>query len=258
MDKRLENIYKNMENNTLGLDDTFRFKCRGCGKCCKNREDIILTSRDLFNIAKELGRSTSDIIDRYCDVYTGESSRVPIVRLNPTGPEKTCPLNLDKRCVVHRAKPVVCAMFPLGRAYVNPEGKPDICDEGKIEPRYFVQSGSCGSQERVQSVRTWLEKFGVPVEDEFYSLWTRTLVTLSQFFHWAEENSAPELVLDNIRKTVYMRLYLDYDIGTDLMSQFKEHSRKLIGSLLSLKASMEEQLAGLVAEDNSGGSAHGA
>ena len=28
--------------NALKPGETFRFRCRQCGKCCKNREDILL------------------------------------------------------------------------------------------------------------------------------------------------------------------------------------------------------------------------
>lgn len=36
----------------IGLDDTFTFHCTQCGKCCIHREDILLSPKDLFNIAK--------------------------------------------------------------------------------------------------------------------------------------------------------------------------------------------------------------
>lgn len=38
----------------IGLDDTFTFHCTQCGKCCIHREDILLSPKDLFNIAKNL------------------------------------------------------------------------------------------------------------------------------------------------------------------------------------------------------------
>lgn len=37
----------------IGLDDTFTFHCTQCGKCCIHREDILLSPKDLFNIAKK-------------------------------------------------------------------------------------------------------------------------------------------------------------------------------------------------------------
>ena len=32
----------------VSSDDTFRFHCTQCGKCCTERDDILLTPRDLF------------------------------------------------------------------------------------------------------------------------------------------------------------------------------------------------------------------
>ena len=43
-----------MEKMKLGADDTFRFSCKQCGKCCINRDDIILTPFDLFRASKKL------------------------------------------------------------------------------------------------------------------------------------------------------------------------------------------------------------
>lgn len=38
----------------IGLDDIFVFHCTQCGKCCIHREDILLSPKDLFHIAKKL------------------------------------------------------------------------------------------------------------------------------------------------------------------------------------------------------------
>ena len=35
----LEKMIENIESMTVGLDDTFKFHCDQCGKCCTNRED---------------------------------------------------------------------------------------------------------------------------------------------------------------------------------------------------------------------------
>ncbi len=184
MDNRTEKIYQDMQAGALGLDDTFKFKCRGCGKCCKNREDILLTARDLHNIARDLGRTIPEIVERYCEVYIGGTSRMPVVRLRPTGPDKACPLLRNKRCIVHKSKPIVCALFPLGRAFARPEEDAGDAGTQDIKPQYFMQSNVCGSKEHEQTVRSWLEEFGIPAEDEFYSLWTQAAIAVSTFFRW--------------------------------------------------------------------------
>jgi len=114
-----QELVENLDKYLIGLDDTFAFKCRRCGKCCKNREDILLNARDLYNIAVKLNLSIHKIVETYCDVYIGDTSRIPVVRLKPRGANKACPLLNGDHCSVHDSKPSVCALFPLGRVALN-------------------------------------------------------------------------------------------------------------------------------------------
>jgi len=231
MDKRLEKIVENMEQNALGIDDEFHFKCRVCGKCCKNRHDIMLTTRDLYNIAHELHRTTGYVVDRYCEAYIGGSSRIPIVRLKPTGPDQACPLMRDKRCIVHTAKPVVCAIYPLGRA-VNFEQMEEN-DETKIKPTYFFQPDACGSRDQVHTVRSWLNQFGIPVEDEFFPLWTEMNTLMSTSFRDLESQNTPDEPMNRLWDIAFFHMYISYDTEKDLMPQYRENMEK-IRELLAL------------------------
>lgn len=49
MDKRLKEIVDNFDSMKIGVDEPFRFHCTMCGKCCINREDILLTPRDIYS-----------------------------------------------------------------------------------------------------------------------------------------------------------------------------------------------------------------
>lgn len=50
MDNRIKEIVENFDQIKIGLDDPFEFHCTMCGKCCINRENILLTPRDIYNI----------------------------------------------------------------------------------------------------------------------------------------------------------------------------------------------------------------
>jgi len=210
-----------MENNRLGLDDTFKFKCRECGRCCKNREDILLTTRDLYNIAKYFGRSMGDIVKRYCDVYIGVTSRIPIVKLKSVGPDNACPLLLNKHCIVHRSKPVVCALFPLGRGVTTPEGDTTF---DYIQPQYFLQKTKCGINQAGDpvTVRNWLSSFDIPIEDKFYSDWTLLIMYLGDYFRSLEEQKLSKDLIARLRDVTFILLYIEYDINLDFMPQFKD------------------------------------
>lgn len=116
MDNRLKEIAENYDEMKIGLDDEFRFRCTMCGKCCRNRHDILLNPYDLFRLSVGLDMKPLEICKRYCHVYAGETSRIPIVRLLPVGVDERCPFLLGNRCSVNSFKPNVCALFPLGRA----------------------------------------------------------------------------------------------------------------------------------------------
>ena len=78
MDQRLQHIVEHYDEMCIGTDEHFRFHCKQCGKCCINREDILLNPKDLYNISKELGLAPRDTIAQYCEVYLGQNSRIPM------------------------------------------------------------------------------------------------------------------------------------------------------------------------------------
>ena len=119
MDNRLKQLYDNFDRLKIGLDEEFKFNCTMCGKCCINREDILLNPKDMFNLAKELNMESKQVLEAYCETYIGSDSRFPIVRLKPKGSIKRCLLLKDRKCSVHKAKPTVCAMFPIGRCVAS-------------------------------------------------------------------------------------------------------------------------------------------
>ena len=62
MDPRLKSIIDNFDAMKIGLDDTFHFGCRQCGKCCINREDIFLNAKDVYNRACEKISVITDLL----------------------------------------------------------------------------------------------------------------------------------------------------------------------------------------------------
>jgi len=240
MDKRMKEIIDMYTNNSLGLDDTFQFKCRECGKCCKNRDDIMLTTRDLYNIARELGRTPEEIVERYCEVYIGSGSRIPIVRLCPVGPENACPLLYKKKCIVHKSKPSVCALFPLGRGTTLANMDKSNMTPENFRPTYFVQPIECGTKDCTQTVREWLEKFELPVEDEFYGFWNDMISFLSSFFREIEAKNLMTQTMDTLWGGTIQALYIDYDPKEDLMPQFLGNSAKLKMIISTVKAMAEK------------------
>lgn len=215
-----------LKQNLLDLDSEFRFKCRRCGKCCKNQDTILLNPRDIFRIARKLGKTMAAVIDDYTEVYIGQNSRIPVVHLLPKGPKNTCPLLIDGRCSVHDCKPTVCALYPLGRVIISPTPEQPIGSED-IKVRYMLNDYSCGSAKRVNTVRIWLQKFGIPEHDEFFIQWTKTITNLTLFVQDMGKKECSDELLNLIWTAAFNVLYIQYDTTSDFESQFQEAISKL-------------------------------
>jgi len=244
---RLQYIAENLDKMLIGADEPFKFNCTMCGKCCINREDILLKPKDLFNAAKELGLKPNEFLEKYCDYYVGESSRMPIVRLKPVGPTKRCPLLKGNRCSVHNVKPEVCAIFPIGRC-ISIQDKAVENREWSVNDIQFInQDANCGDKKATHTVREWFAKFNIPVEDEYFIAWNKTLATISMIIHRLEKN-VPGEVMASIFNDLLIILYLDYDTEKDFMEQFQVNAQKATSAVKNFETVVDKLL-----EDYEGG-----
>ena len=62
----------------IDVDSQFKFHCTQCGNCCRNRDDIILSPKDLFKLAVELKQDIKSVVEQYCEQYIGRDSRLSI------------------------------------------------------------------------------------------------------------------------------------------------------------------------------------
>ena len=63
--KRLAEKLERGEVPFLGANDTFEFACDQCGKCCRDREDILLSPLDIFHLSKATGKTGKEILEKY-------------------------------------------------------------------------------------------------------------------------------------------------------------------------------------------------
>ena len=100
----------------------------------------------------------------------------------PRGENEVCPFLTDGLCSIHDCKPTVCALFPLGRVVVNKtaleRGSENNSTEIEFDGRYMLNDIDCGSRKRVNTVRDWLARFGIPEHDEFFMLWSELTIKL--------------------------------------------------------------------------------
>ena len=233
MDKRLQQIAENFENMKIGADDKFRFSCKQCGKCCTEREDILLSAFDLFRASKKLGLTPNEFVNEYCDTYVGDTSKMVIVRLMPRGSIRRCPLLKDRKCSIHDAKPMVCAMFPIGRAFKLDPSKPGAEQISTKNIQFIFNGAHCGNAEE-HTVREWFDSFGIPIEDDFFVEWQKAISEIGEITQYAEKKAKNPDILDVIYTIIYGLMYAEYDTTRDFMPQFMRNKEQLLKLLRTI------------------------
>lgn len=229
--------FRDLESMTIGLDDTFKFHCDQCGKCCTHREDIILSPMDIFKMAKELKMTPVEFYHEYCVFNIGEHTRMPIVRLASEGKDTHCVLLKNHRCSVHKVKPAVCAMFPLGRymSFEKEDYNAESIDTSKV--KYLLQPPECGDESETHTVREWLSGFDIKLEDEAFVQWQKAISRFSNKFKELEKKQ-DMLTMMEIWFVVRVSLYLQYDTSKEFLPQFNynvENLLKLLNDIPKLK-----------------------
>ena len=191
-------INRKREPIMLTSEDSFDFQCTQCGKCCRNREDVLLTGPDIYRVSKELGMKPKEFIKRYCEIYIGDTSRVPICRLKPVSADKHCPLLDSNQCSVHNAKPTVCALFPLARVW-----------DKSGDAKYYVNATQGHTGGKRYKISEWLERCNLPVEDEAGKLWNEMLMFCVSFMLDNEEKMEPD-VKQQMWNMMLQIMYLSY------------------------------------------------
>ena len=216
----------------IGLDDIFVFHCTQCGKCCIHREDILLSPKDLFHIAKKLKITPEVALAQYCETYLGRNSHIPVVRLKPQGSVKRCPLLKNQKMFGTRCKTrSLCYSFCWSSSFLldvffrNPE---------ELSVGYVFNDPECGDRSETHTVREWFHKFNIPLKDDYFFAWTKTKATLSKHLRFLEGRLS-EKTMVSIWNATLITLYLNYEVTEDFQTQFQKNSDMLLSLIEKLR-----------------------
>lgn len=209
---------------TLEKQDVFQFACQGCGDCCRGREDIVLSGYDLWRICNRLRLPPALVVRTFCRHSIGINSQMPVVRLHPLKNEKNnCPFLYKSQCAIHDAKPLVCALYPLGQQ-IDPDGT----------ITYFMQPTDCGGQVIRAKVTDYLALYQIERREALDVQWAQTCTRLSeQCIRWSKQATPAQMKM--IQQKIYRALYLDYDWNQPYAEQFTVNCQTLAQTLLLLQ-----------------------
>ena len=218
-DDRLKMVQELMKH-PLKADDSFQFRCKQCGCCCRDREDILLSPFDLCRMAQELGKMLPDVIQEYGYAYAGDSSKMPLVSLKMRRDNGKCPfLKIDNCCGIHNSKPSVCALFPLGRIASR-----DL-DTGKTKISYILQPTGCGARDETHTPCDWMGRFGLEESEKWFEIWQDVVMKLSERIR----DILPQLPGksgDSVLNGLFQVLYLRYHPEQPVIPQLKDNEEK--------------------------------
>ena len=204
--------YKRFMANALkGRDDTFRFECKMCGKCCRRREKpIIINGADTFRMAKALGVPVEKAILEHTKAHLGDATHALVITLKERL-DGSCSLLRKGHCMIQDAKPAVCALFPLGR----------MMDMRSGEIIYFNNQDSCigGSTEKVWTLGEWLYMFHAEETEHMSAAWNKLFTGISAL----TAKMAVKNVTDEMQAVMAHVLYFNYDTSRDFYEQIEEN-----------------------------------
>lgn len=241
----------------IGIDDTFDFECQQCGRCCINREDIILNPFDVYKGARSLGITCLEFVENYTTLQYGSNSGLPILLLTSDEETGFCKLlNFDIKdggkfkCAIHHDKPGACWNHPIGLLSYTPIEL--RYDENKKEEVAFVKTSQCENSKGHNSpklVRDWVKPSIEHAEELKYAHMLQSYVEryfpMKLFFYitgswlalaslFGEQNPEAETTCSLIKeiKTTFTAeyctlLYTQFDINKPFIPQVKANMAQL-------------------------------
>jgi len=186
------------KRHILKPTDTFQFECKMCGKCCRKRPTpIVLTGLDTFRIAQTMGKPPGEILGKITEYVLGTDSHIPLLILKERL-DGSCSLLRNGKCMVHSNKPIVCAIYPLGRMITY--------EQHKIQ--YFRQFGECpgfAGSTRTQTLQEWLDEFHIAEFDKEIMAWTKLVNGIAVVMHQIPKNKISDKMISSLLGALYFK-----------------------------------------------------
>lgn len=199
----------------LAPEDGFAFVCAGCGGCCRKRRDLVLSGYDLYRIARRLGLSPRIVAQAFCKSYLAPESCLPALRLTPNPETGDCRFLEGGACAIHPARPLACALYPLGQC-IDP-------DTGAVT--YHAQLPLCGTEQPGRTLAQYLADAGVQERAGIDVRWAVVCTRFSRRLQQAGGAAHPRFSAAVHR--IARALYWDYSLGDDFYPQFCRNTEQL-------------------------------
>ena len=198
----------------LAPGDAFGFACRGCGDCCRGRRDLVLSGVDLYRLARWMRLPPRAVAGAFCKAYPAPGSGLPTLRLTPDPKTGNCRFLEGSGCAVHPARPLACALYPLGQA-IDPQ-------TAAVE--YYVQLPLCAPADQSgRTLRDYLQGAGILARGGDDLAWAVQCTKLAERLQAAAHHRNLAAAQHRCERA----LYYDYALGEEFYPQFADNMQTL-------------------------------
>lgn len=200
-------LYDKNDMVKLGCQD-----CAGCSACCRGMgASIVLDPLDVYRITSFLGRCFEEMLSNEFELNVVDGIILPNLKMSE---EQGCSfLNKEGRCSIHKYRPGICRIFPLGRYYQDHDFK------------YFLQKDECAKKNRTKvKVEKWVDVPDYDRYKEFLIHWHYFLNDVEELMTEHEDDNFNKQCCLLILRLFYMN---PYDSQRDFYEQFDERMSKM-------------------------------
>ena len=206
------------ENDMVKADTN---NCAGCKSvCCHGMgESIILDPYDIYRLTAELGVTFEVLLTDKIEINQVDGIMLPNLKM--TANTNSCSfLNEEKRCMIHKARPSICRLFPLGRYW-----------EDETHFKYILQTGQCHKDNLTKiKVKKWLDTPNLAQYNEYVIKWHSYLKRIEAAVESIRANAAQSQDLQTAAtqiKTICLytlKTFFNtpYDSEQDFFGQFEK------------------------------------
>lgn len=192
-------------------------ECSGCSSCCRGMgQSILLDPYDIFQLQTATGQNFAGLMQEQIELCVENGIILPALKMQ-SATDACGFLDREGRCRIHRHRPGLCRLFPLGRHY----------DDRGLH--YFVLEDACRIQNRTKvKIRKWLDIPALSQYEKFLVTWHDLRKELQKQIMERQSDSYTQKV--NVR---FLELFFQrpYDTEVDFYQQFakrKETADKLV------------------------------
>lgn len=195
------NLQDISDGKLYGLNDMVKVGCHdcaGCSSCCQDMgQSILLDPYDVYRLTGNLGVTFEQLLAKYVELHVEEGLILPNLKMTEGASPKCGFLNEEGRCSIHRFRPGICRLFPLGRSY-----------EGD-RLSYFLLSDACPIPNKTKmKVGKWLEMSQPVSYEKFLVTWHRFVKEMRALLEeHREDESYTRMLTIKFLEIFYLKAY---------------------------------------------------